>query len=40
MDEDKQREIPQICNIYRDVYVTIIAASSQKDFSVIANDQL
>ncbi|KAG0700276.1 heterokaryon incompatibility protein-domain-containing protein [Suillus ampliporus] len=29
-DEDKQREIPQMCDIYRDAYVTIIAASSQK----------
>ncbi|OAX34948.1 HET-domain-containing protein, partial [Rhizopogon vinicolor AM-OR11-026] len=29
-DEDKQREIPHMCDIYRDAYVTIIAASSQK----------
>ncbi|KAJ8595140.1 hypothetical protein M405DRAFT_849841 [Rhizopogon salebrosus TDB-379] len=29
-DEDKQREIPQMCDIYRDACVTIIAASSQK----------
>ncbi|KAG2093767.1 heterokaryon incompatibility protein-domain-containing protein [Suillus cothurnatus] len=29
-DEDKQREIPQMCDIYRCAYVTIIAASSQK----------
>jgi hypothetical protein len=29
-DEDKQRELPQMCDIYRDAYVTIIAASSQK----------
>lgn len=29
-DEDKQREIPQMCDIYRNAYVTIIAASSHK----------
>ncbi|KAG2035011.1 heterokaryon incompatibility protein-domain-containing protein [Suillus americanus] len=29
-EEDKQREIPQMCDIYRCAYVTIIAASSQK----------
>lgn len=29
-DEDKQREIPQMCDIYRCAYVTIIAASSWK----------
>ncbi|KAG1726720.1 heterokaryon incompatibility protein-domain-containing protein [Suillus paluster] len=29
-DEDKQCEIPQMCDIYQGAYVTIIAASSQK----------
>ncbi|KAG1804418.1 heterokaryon incompatibility protein-domain-containing protein [Suillus subaureus] len=30
LNEDKQREIPQMCDIYRCAYVTIIAASSHK----------